>query len=212
MEAMWTRFLPLYKKLQEIIADGAIGDVKFTSAFFGFPAPFADTHRLIAKNLGGGSLLDQGVYTITFADIFFKGALPTRIDARGVLLPNGVDGTTLVTLEFGEDRIAQANSSIALGLGSEAFIGGTKGHVHVHGSFWDADKADLMVYSTGHVPEISHISGGKIGAGYSHMISQVSADVLAGKTQSDIHPISNTIRTQGYFDQILAQLGVDYGA
>ncbi len=212
MEAMWTRFLPLYRTLQAEIAAGVIGEVKYTSAYFGFPVPFGEEHRLIAKNLGGGSLLDQGVYTVTFADIFFGGIDPTNIEAKGVLLQNGVDGTTMINLEYGDDRFAQANSSIIIGFGTEAFIAGTKGHIHVKGSFWNADDATILVAGEGLEPVVRHVKGGKIGAGYSHMISQVSADVIAGKTQSDIHPISNTIRIQGYFDQILAQLGVDYGA
>lgn len=211
MEAMWTRFLPLYRKLQEEIAAGVIGDVKLTSAFFGYPFPLDESHRLIDKKLGGGSLLDQGVYTVTFADIFYGGAQPTKIEAKGTLLPNGVDGLTLVNLEYGDGRFAQANSSLSLGLGTEAFIAGTKGNIHVKGSFWNSDDADIITIGQTGMPDVRQLKGGKVGAGYTHMISQVSADVMAGKTVSDIHPISNTIRTQGLFDQILAQMGVNYG-
>jgi predicted dehydrogenase len=211
MEAMWTRFLPLYRKLQEEIANGLIGEVKYTSAYFGIPFGGDENHRLIAKDMGGGSLLDQGVYTINFADIFFGGAQATSVEAKGTLLPNGVDGLTMVNLEYGDGRYAQANSSVTVGLGTEAFIAGTDGGIHVKGSFWNSDDATVIKASIRGISE-TKIVGGKIGAGYSHMIQQVSADVLAGKTQSDIHPISNTIRMQGYFDQILAQLGVKYDA
>lgn len=211
MEAMWTRFLPLYRKLQEQIAEGLIGDVKYTSAYFGIPFPLDESHRLVAKNLGGGSLLDQGVYTVNFADIFFGGATATKIETKGSLLPNGVDGLTLVNLEYGDGRFAQANSSLTAGLGTEAFIAGTDGHIHVKGSFWNSDEATVIKATIRGLTE-TKIIGGKVGAGYSHMIEQVSADVLAGKTQSDIHPISNTIRMQGYFDTILGQLGVKYDA
>ena len=211
MEAMWTRFLPLYQKLQAEIAADAIGDVKVTSAFFGYPFPLDATHRLIDKRLGGGSLLDQGVYTVTFADIFYGGTQPSRIEVKGTLLPNGVDGLTLVNLEYGEGRFAQANSSLSVGLGTEAFIAGTKGNIHVKGSFWNSDEADIVTVGQTGDPVVRKIIGGKRGAGYTHMIEAVSADVLAGKTQSDIHPISNTIRTQGIFDVVLGQLGVDYG-
>ena len=209
MEAMWTRFLPLYRKLQEQIAEGLIGEVKYTSAYFGIPFPMDENHRLVKKELGGGSLLDQGVYTVNFADMFFGGQPATKIEAKGSLLKNGVDGLTLVNLEFGDGRFAQANSSLTVGLGTEAFIAGTLGHIHVKGSFFNSDEA-TVVKADGRGLIETKIIGGKVGAGYSHMIEQVSADVLAGRTQSEIHPISNTIRMQGYFDQILQQLGVSY--
>jgi len=212
MEAMWTRFLPLYEKLQAEIKAGVIGDVKLTSAFFGYPVPLDESHRLIDKSLGGGSLLDQGVYTMNFADIFFDGAQPTKIEARGSLLPNGVDGLTLVNLDYGDGRFAQANSSLTIGLGTEAFIAGTAGNIHVKGSFWGSDEAEILIASQTGAPVVRHLTGGKVGAGYSHMIKAVSADILAGKTQSDVHPISNTIRMQGMFDEVLRQLGVDYNA
>jgi len=212
MEAMWTRFLPLYQKLQAEFAEGKLGELTFASAFFGFPLPLDESHRLINKHLGGGSLLDQGVYTVTFADIFFGGVQPKAVSARGSLLPNGVDGLTLVDLDYGDGKFAQANSSISTGLGTEAFLATTAASIHVKGSFWNSDEAEVITVGQTGDPEIRTIIGGKRGAGYSHMIEAVSADVLAGRTQSAVHPISNTIRTQGLFDVILEQLGVKYDA
>jgi acetyl esterase/lipase len=196
MEAMWTRFLPLYQKLQAEFAAGNLGEVTVATAFFGFPLSIDESHRLIDKKLGGGSLLDQGVYTVTFADIFYGGVVPERISARGSLLPNGVDGLTLVDLDYGNGRFASANSALSTGLGTEAFLATTTCNIHVKGSFWNSDEADIITVGQTGDPVVRKIIGGKRGAGYSHMIEAVSADVLAGKTQSEVHPIANTIRTQ----------------
>ena len=87
----------------------------------------------------------------------------------------------------------------------------TTANIHVKGSFWNSDEADVITVGQTGDPVVRKIIGGKRGAGYTHMIEAVSADVLAGRTQSEVHPITNTIRTQGIFDVVLAQLGVNYG-
>ena len=96
MEAIWSRCLPAYKALMQAIAAGEIGDVKQVFAFFGFPIT-AD--RLHKKELGGGTVLDLGVYTIQFAQLIFGGEMPV-VTAAGHLGPGDCDMSASMTLTY----------------------------------------------------------------------------------------------------------------
>lgn len=96
MEAIWSRCLPAYKAVMEAIAAGEIGKVKQVFAFFGFPIT-AD--RLHKKELGGGTVLDLGVYTIQFAQLIFGGETPV-VTAAGHLGPGGCDLSASMTLTY----------------------------------------------------------------------------------------------------------------
>ena len=89
MEAMWTRYLPQSDVLRQVVADGLLGDVRLVRADFGFVVPVDPTHRLWNAELGGGALLDAGVYPIAFASSVL--GPPTSVAAVGSLAPTGVD-------------------------------------------------------------------------------------------------------------------------
>ena len=89
MEAMWTRYLPQAGIIRRVLADGVLGDVSLVRADFGFVMPFDPAHRLCAAELGGGALLDAGVYPISFASSVI--GPPASVNAVGSLAPTGVD-------------------------------------------------------------------------------------------------------------------------
>ena len=102
---MWSRFLPAYIYLQEQLHKKAIGTVSVAMANFG--GKMESKQRVYDKNLGGSTLLDIGIYALTFADIVFNGEKPEEIVAAGHLFETGVDHTVSVTLVFSHKRIAQ---------------------------------------------------------------------------------------------------------
>lgn len=94
---MWTRFFPVMVEVRRLIADGAIGDVKYVSASFGFDSG-RNVKRLTDPELGGGSVLDVGVYPISLATMVF-GEAPESVQASGWLMPTGVDEFAAITLK-----------------------------------------------------------------------------------------------------------------
>ena len=136
---MWTRFFPAIVELRKQIADGAIGEVKTLIASFGFRIPkLAD--RLVKPELGGGAILDIGVYPIHFATMLF-GEKPESIYVTGWLnSETGVDQYAAITLRYSGQRVAQITTSTALQLPNEAFVLGTEGMLKVPSPFWCPDQ------------------------------------------------------------------------
>jgi predicted dehydrogenase len=104
MEAMWTRFLPLIQRTADMIAAGKIGQLKYIRADFGFLAPFQPASRLYDLRLGGGSLLDIGIYPL-FLCLHLLGK-PDDILAAGHLAPTGSDETCHALLNYNDGRSA----------------------------------------------------------------------------------------------------------
>ncbi len=127
MEAMWTRFLPLIQQTTDIIAAGKIGQVKYVRADFGFLAPFEPASRLYDLRLGGGSLLDIGIYPL-FLCLYLLGK-PDKIRAAGHLAPTGSDETCHALLAYKDGRSAVISSTLACPTSLTAEIAGTIGSI-----------------------------------------------------------------------------------
>jgi predicted dehydrogenase len=125
MEAFWTRFLPPYLKMRELIAQGKIGTIRYLNAEFGFiPTPPFPV-RLYEPALGGGALLDIGVYPIFLAlDLLGK---PDHIDAVMTPASTGIDEQCAITFMYNSGAIAQLFCSFASNLATGADIAGDKG-------------------------------------------------------------------------------------
>jgi len=127
MEALWSRFLPAHVRLRELVAQGAIGEVRCVEASFGFPFPDQPEHRLLNPALGGGALLDLGIYSVNTA-LQLLGP-PDDVVATATFGPTGVDVNTAVALRFPGGAVATARCSLtaldpctARVIGSEGFI------------------------------------------------------------------------------------------
>ena len=129
MEAMWMRFVPLFRELIDVVHSGAIGDVRMVSAQLGFPCEHDPKHRVFDPALGGGALLDLGVYTVSFALALL--GRPTRIATHAVLGQTGVDEQVAAILGFSEGRQAVLATSIRHRTSNDATIMGTAGIVRV---------------------------------------------------------------------------------
>lgn len=137
MEAMWTRFLPVMKKLVKFVNDGMIGKIESVEANFCFDSKADLSDRLFAPELGGGALLDVGIYPITFAHLFL--GMPDSIESDVTFGPTGVDIDETLIFHYPEAQ-ARLRASISQDETRDGVIRGTKGHIRVE-NFWMADRA-----------------------------------------------------------------------
>ncbi len=206
MEAMWTKFMPLHNELIEIVRSGRIGQLRLIEANFGFLRTFDESHRLFNKDLGGGSSLDQGVYTTTlnrwFADSPIK-----RQTTDGYNYSNGVDALAMTSFEFENGVIGRGNSSLGTALGLAARLVGDLGIIEIHEAFWNTTDATIKTYQPdSDVAHIEKLSRPRKGAGYVHMIEAVSQSVLAGETENIQHSHAFSLEIMRSLDKTRADL------
>ncbi len=142
MEAMWTRFLPVTEKMLELIRGGAIGTVKYVRADFGFAAPYNPDRRLFNLQLGGGSLLDIGIYPL-FLSLLLLGE-PSQISATAQLAPTGADMSCSATLHYPEGGLSVITSLYSCQTSITAEIAGTTGMIRIPTPWFKSDKLSLF--------------------------------------------------------------------
>lgn len=141
MEAMWTRFLPAICKVRELLAEGAIGKVNLVCADFGFCADVDPQSRLFSPALAGGSLLDVGIYNLSFCSMVF-GKQPSNIQSHMVIGSTGVDEECSVGFMYDKGQNAILHSAIRLLTPHIATISGRKGRIEIP-DFWRAQSFKL---------------------------------------------------------------------
>ena len=206
MEAMWTKFMPLHNELIEIVRSGRIGQLRLIEANFGFLRTFDNNHRLFNKDLGGGSSLDQGVYTTTL-NRWFAGSPIKHQSTEGYNYPNGVDALAMTSFEFENGVVGRGNSSLGTALGMAARLVGDSGIIEIQEAFWNTTDALIKTYSANSVDaEVEQFSRPRKGAGYVHMIEAVSNSVLAGETENKQHAHEFSLEVMRSLDQTRADL------
>jgi len=141
MEALWTRFLPTIEKTLQLIESGAIGEVRTLKADFGFSAQRDPKRRLFNQGLGGGALLDVGIYPVFLALLLF--GKPNAISAEATIGSTNVDEDTGMILKFPEQKLAVLHSSIVTKTNTEATIYGEKGKIHIHSRWHEPTSMSL---------------------------------------------------------------------
>ncbi len=206
MEAMWTRFLPAIRKLQELLADGVIGDVLTVRADFCVGGiDFDAAHRLRNKELAGGALLDLGVYPISFADIVF-GAVPTQVQGHAFIGDTEVDDRSFYQLEYEGGRHAQLSSSFTHCAPLEGMVMGSKGYIRVP---FFLHARELEICRHGEEPEVQEFWFPDE-EGFKFEIAHVMECLAAGKTESDIYPLSKTLAIMQVMDTLREQWNLNY--
>lgn len=209
MEALWSRFLPAHVRLRELVAEGAIGEVVAVRASFGFPFPPLPDHRLLNPALGGGALLDLGIYSINTAMQLL--GPPDDVSATATIGPTGVDVNTLVSLQFPSGAIASASCSL-VGLDpSTATVTGTEGYI--------------LLPTSQHCPEYltvrtleqarSGSDGERIdlptgGDGLRYQVHEVHDCLRSGRQRSDVMSWQHTLDLMTTLDRARACIGLEY--
>ncbi|MFI9382749.1 Gfo/Idh/MocA family protein [Kutzneria sp. NPDC052558] len=196
MEAMWTRFLPNVRRLRELV--GGIGEIVTVTADHGQWFAEDAEHRLFAPALGGGALLDLGVYVVSFASMVL--GPPSRIVAMVDPAFTGVDGQT--SMIFGYESGAQAVLTCTLRAKSptRAAIVGAEGRIEIDGPFYGPAAVTL----TPREGEPTVIPSEHEGSGLRHEADEVALRLAAGETESPLMPLDETVSIMATMDTVLA--------
>ena len=204
MEAMWTRFLPATMKAIELVNSGEIGQVRAITADFCYNIEDMPGDKLFKNDMAGGSLLDVGVYAINFAG-FFQGYDPKEITAR-CRVENGVDTHTAGILGYENGVTAYFTSALTVEKPENAYVYGSKGYLFIPNFY----KAQRIIINKGGSERT--IDAPSLGNGFEEEIIEVCRCISQGKTQSDIHPMSDSIKVLKIMDQMRKQNGIVYPA
>jgi predicted dehydrogenase len=206
MEAVWTRFLPLHRRVQQLLGDGAIGDVRAMQSAFCIDRPFKPGDRRYTAALGGGALLDIGIYSLTVSRMALPGVAVQDFDVSATLGGEDVDVQLAATLDFGAGRTSQFTCGF-FGSGDNSFrILGTRGHLVIHGGFWEATAA--TVYRDGAPPE--PIDAPFRINGFEYEVEEAMRCIRAGLTESPILPLAESLAVVELMDAMRARIGVRY--
>lgn len=201
MEAMWTRFLPVIARLRALVADGAIGEVRSLRADLGFVREFDPDDRLWDPGQGGGALLDLGVYPVSFAQMLL--GAPSSVAVAGALGPGGVDSDVGVLLGWPGGQVAHVTCSLTSQVEGSAQVVGTAGRIDVAPRFHHPPR--IVLHRDGREPEV--FEAPVVGRGYTHQLVAVAEALAAGRTESDVMPLDDTLAVMAVLDTALDALG-----
>ncbi|MGH8860470.1 MAG: Gfo/Idh/MocA family protein, partial [Jatrophihabitantaceae bacterium] len=205
VEAMWTRFLPTMVRVREILAAGTLGPVVYLTAEHGQWFAQDPTHRLFAPSLGGGALLDLGVYPVSFAHMVL--GAPDRITAVGDPALTGVDRTTSAILQYETGAHAVLTTTLAAASSNRAVIHGAEARLELDGWFY-TPTSFRVVARDGTVLERCEPPAG--GRGMEHEAIEVGRCLAEGLTESPVMPLDDTLAVMSTLDEIRRQIGLDY--
>lgn len=203
MEAMWTRFVPAIVETQKLVASGVIGDIRLIKADFSFYMPIQPEHRAFNPQLGGGALLDVGVYPIWFTTFFL--GMPESVQSHAIIGESGVDEQCTMLLSY-PSASALLSAGITGELRNEAVIKGTKGKIIVQSPFWVPDRITVHIY--GEEAEERHIPYD--GNGYNYEAEAVHKAINAGKIEHEIVSQAESIATMKMMDAMRHDWGLSY--
>lgn len=204
MDAIWTRFIPAFDEAIQLLNNGIIGELKTIRADFGFRADFPPEHRLFNMNLGGGSLLDVGIYPVFLATLIW--GKPEEIKASAVFGKTGADESCAMILKYAGNKIAVLDASIAVNTGTEAFIYGEAGTMHLHSRFHHPSKFGVSYYEK----PTETFSHPYTGNGYYHEIAEVGECLRNGRKESQKLPLDFSLTLMEVLDWIRKEAGINY--
>lgn len=204
MEAFWVRFLPVLLKMQEVIAGGEIGQVVHARSDYGFIAKGARKDRKFDSGLGGGALLDIGIYNLGFMHMVM-GEAPVNFSSRVHINEYGTDDFSNILLEYPGQRTADVTTAIGMDIPREAAVFGTKGAITLP-DFMRAEKMTVRLYDGGsydvEIPfEIS---------GFEYQIREASRCVAEKLSTSRILKAEDSLTVLKLMDDIRESWGMKF--
>lgn len=204
MEAMWTRYLPFFKKLEELLQSGAIGELQMIQAEFAQVAEKDPKNRFFNPELGGGALLDLGIYPLALSTYFL--GKPDEIQSHGVIGETGVDEKLAVSLKSSEGKMASVVTSLVTDAPVEAIFLGSEGYIRIHGLWFMSEK--LSVGGKDKSDEVIEVP--MEGNGYNYEAEEVNRCLKEGKLESERMPLDESLMLMGMMDHIRSQIGLQY--
>ena len=211
MEAVWTRFLPIYKTVQSWLQDDAIGPLRGIQSAFCFPADYDPGSRLFNPALAGGSLLDLGIYNLTMTRWVMQQALgacpePLSIQASGLLAPTGVDQHVSATLNFPGGVASQFICGFDSCADNGLRIFGERGVISVGSTLSAASEATLSLKGAA----LQRVAAPLRFNGFEGEIEEAQACIRAGLIESPAMSHADSLAVLGWMDEIRRILGVRY--
>lgn len=207
LEAMWTRFLPHMARIREIINDGTIGEVRKVIASLNMNLPKDPSHRINDPELGGGALLDLGIYPISFA--FSILGAPARIRACASLTPNGVDRQTAVIFEYPDGQQALLDCTLDAAGANRAVIIGTKGWIDIGSRWYEATSFKRYGVDGELAERFEHPLNSR---GMQFQAAEMERLIRIRATAGTTLPPSESISVMTAMDEIRKQIGLKYMA
>ena len=204
VEAMWSRFLPHYRKLRELVEQGDLGEIISISADHGQNLPLPKYYRLHAPELAGGALLDLGIYPISFA--YYLLGKPQSVVAKAEFTPTGVDSQTSMIFRYDTGAHANLTTTLLAKTPCTATVVGTKGTIFIDGDFYTPTSMRLKKVD-GSVVEFPKQYEGH---GLREQAIEFAALLQAGKNESDLMSLDDTQSIMETMDEIRAQIELYY--
>ena len=204
MEAMWSRFLPLWSQVRQMVADGVIGDIRMITGDFGFRAGFDPESRVFNPALGGGGLLDVGIYPLSLASMLL--GTPDRITSMAEIGETGVDEQAAAILGYPGGQLAMIHTAVRTDTLHEITIMGTDGHIRVHDPSWVPTKMTLTLAGK----DAKEIEVPFEGNGYNYQANEVMRCMRDNHLESQIMPLDETLAIMQIMDEIREQWGMKY--
>ncbi|GAA3388525.1 Gfo/Idh/MocA family protein [Cryptosporangium minutisporangium] len=199
MEAIWSRFLPAYRTLAEILAEGRIGEPLLVEADFGFRMPVDATHRLFDPALDGGALLDLGIYPVQLSSLVLGPV--EKVVADGVLGETGVDEQVAAILHHAGGKLGVVKAAIRVGMACTARITGTDGWIALPAFMHCPDSLTVQTLAGLEQNDASYL-----GNGLRFEIAEVHRCLAAGLSESPTMPLDDTIGLATTLDAIRGHL------
>lgn len=204
MEALWTRFLPHIAQIQSVIASGALGTISTITADHGQYLPADPFARLWEPSLGGGALLDLGIYPLTLAHIVL--GKPEKITAVATLTDQKVDLQSTMVLQYHDGAQAILTSTMANKSGNIGVISGDKARIEIDGPFYKPTSWRLITRDE----KVTEYPNTYIGNGLKEEAIEFARVVRAGEIESPLMTHETTLEVMEIMDEIRRQIGVKY--
>jgi predicted dehydrogenase len=204
MEAMWTRFMPAIAEVKRIIASGEIGTVTQVHADFGFAATIDPEHRVNNLALGGGALLDLGIYPLSIACALLGKV--ESVQAQAIMGETGVDLTTAFTMKHAGGTLSICSCSLRARAPGELTVSGTRGSVRMERMFHMAERVTVDLLDG----ESRTVATPWLGNGYTHETIAAGECLAEGLLEHPDMPLDETLDLMGVLDTIRRQIGLRY--
>jgi len=210
MEGIWSRCFPAYKSLREELASGSLGEVLHVNAVFGTLLDVKE--RTSKKEMGGGTILDIGVYNVQLASLVFGGERPLKVLAGGHLNKDGVEESSSASLVYGNGRSATLVTHGRARMSNEAYIVGTKGSIKVPMRFWCPTELETVSKGklTFELPKTERSFNYANSVGLLYEGDEVRKCLKEGLTESPLMPLDETVVIAEIMEDIRKQVGVVY--
>ena len=204
MEAMWMAFNPAIRQVLDTVETGAIGEIRLVMAEFGVAFAFDPAGRLWNKSLGGGTVLDQGVYTLSLAHLLL--GAPTHVTAVGTIGDTDIDTEAVMTLDHLNGGRSVLVSSMRTSLSSAARIYGTQGFIDVAAPFWSTQGYTITSPDGTSNGAVEQCHVGREGRGYIPMLRAVSQAISEDRIEHPWWTHAHTLAVARVMDEVLEQI------